>query len=118
MAITSANYTQAVADCRAALAEGGRLNGAQIINIIQVIQDHDGAALNDDISLLNTDYTAQMAILAAFSGSDTAADIVAAIATAKALLDPEVAQLVTDAPTDVTVAPETMADGLPQEGSY
>jgi len=131
MTASAADFTQAAADVREAIRSGTRLDGKQLLRILDVIKAGAGATLNDAIDImdtnvadLNTDYGAQMAILAAFTGSDPAADIVAAIATAKGVLDPRVSTVVVHmadidsaAPVDVSVPAATVADGSPFAGS-
>ncbi len=97
-----------VANCREALRAGTRLTAQQISQIIDFVES---AAAADKTMV--TDYTAQMAILAAFTGASSAATIVAAIATAKALLDPDAAAL-----QQTSVAADTVADGKPLAGTY
>jgi hypothetical protein len=94
MAVTSADYTTVVTDCRNALAVGKSLDGAQLRRVIDVVQhaantldsNAEAATVNTDADALETQLAAAFVSLDAWTGASAAADIVADIATQKAAL--------------------------------
>lgn len=113
MAVVDADYGTLIELCRTLLAHGQTMHGKDIKQVIAVLKDAISRMdVSTELNDVDATWTTQKAILAAFDDMDTAADIVAAIATAITAIDADVAALVA---VDPGAAPDyasnAVADG-------